>query len=411
MLDEITVTAARPPPLARQPRTVVKINGISLPQCVIEWTVLNNSFLEADTFDLSLAANRLPTAMNATWFSSLAADTFVEIFGGTTTTPDNPDPSELTSFIYGRIDDIEYEPVMGIVHLKGRDLTGAFIDAKVSANYTNQTSSKIAALLVANHPGIAATITATSTVVGNNFSQDTLELTANRSEWDLLGYLARQEGFVVDVFGSPSNGGPFLYFGTDLTGSGTTLNVKYQPPSTYGGSPVANVETLRFSRIMTVAKGISVTVSSGPRWNLTSKGSYPAATRQITPGRATPFGAETAYSYNIPAGATPQQCVARARSIYNQIIQHAMKADFTLPADTTTDVTSSVIVTGTGTAFDQAYYPREITRTMKFEDGEDGGFSMTVACQNTDPNLTPAETPSGTPPADEGTAQDEDESQ
>ena len=399
MLDDIVVTASRLPPLGTQPRTVVKINGSSLPQCVKEWTVVNNSFLEADTFDLTLIANRLPAAMNAVWFASLAADTFVEIFGGTTTTPDNPNPSELTSFIYGRIDDIEFEPVHGTLSLKGRDLTGAFIDAKVAANYTNQTSSQIVATIAAKH-GIATKITTTNTRVGNNYSQDTLELTANRSEWDLLAFLARQEGFVVNIINGA--GGPFLYFGSDLTGSGTTLSVKYQVPSNARGSPTANVMTMRFARVMTVAKGISVTVSSGPRWNPTSTGSYPSKTRQIAPGRASPFGAETAYYFNVPAGATPQQCVAKARSIYNQIIQHAMKVDFTLPADVTTDVTSTVVVTGTGTAFDQTYYPRAVTRTMKFEDGEDGGFSMSLACQNTDPNLTPAETPSGTQPADEG---------
>lgn len=395
MLGEQVVVASRQSG-ARQPRTVVKINGTTLPTCVIEWTVVNNSFLEADTFTLHLAANRLPSAMNAFWFSEQLKDFFVEIFGGLAKSAVIPPSSALKSFIYGRVDTIEYEPVAQVITLTGRDLTGAFIDAKVSTQYQNQKSSQIATLLASAHGIDTSMITATKTPVGNYFAQDTMELTAGRSEWDLLAYLARQEGFVVDIIGKS------LYFGADLTGTGSRLAVVYQLPSDVNGSPVANASAMSFTRVMTVAKGITVTVRSGPRWNPTTTQSYPVAARAITPGRSAPFGANTNYFFNMPAGATPQQCKAKAAQIYNEIIQHAGKAKFTLPADTTTDMTSSVVVTGTGTSWDQTYYPRLVTRTMHFEDG----FSMEIEAQNTSPNMTPANDPSGTPPADESVPQD-----
>lgn len=360
---------------ARQPRALVRLNGTVVPGW-ITWTVSNNSYYEADTFHLVFATARLPKGNDANWFST-QTETFVEILAGFPSNVDNPDANELTSLIYGRIDDMDYDPVAQTMTLTGRDLTAAFIDAKIASEYTNQTSSQIAKTLAGLH-GLTGVITATSTDVGNYYSHDNMQMQAGRSEWDLLAYLARHEGFVAYVSGST------LYFGPDQTGTGNPFVINYE---TGIGAPTANVSEMSFTRSQTVVKGISVTVSSAGRYNASVTKSYPVAPRGTTPGKSSPFGATTDYYYNIPAGATPLQVLARAQAIYNTIIQHAMKLKVRMPADVTTTPNSTINVRGTGTAFDQTYYPRLVTRSMSFDEG----FTMEIDAQNNSPNLTPAE--------------------
>jgi hypothetical protein len=361
---------------ARQPRALIRLNGGIVPGCV-EFTVTNNSFYEADTYHLVFAASKLPISNNAIWFAE-QTETFVEILAGFPSAPDNPDPNELTSFIYGRIDDLEFDPVAQTLTLAGRDLTAALIDAKIASEYTNKKSSDIATLLAQGH-GLTPQVTATSTNVGSYFEQDTMQLQAGRSEWDLLSFLAREEGFVTYVAGHT------LYFGPDQTGTGNSLVLTYIAPTVVGGPPSGNFTDVSFSRSQTVVKGISVTVRSAGRYNPTITRSYPVAPRGTAPGKASPFGPTSDYFYNMPAGATPQQVEQRAQKLYNQIIQHAMKLKARLPADVTTGPTSTIDFHGTGTAFDQTYFPRAVTRHMSIE-----GFTMEIDAQNTSPNLTPA---------------------
>lgn len=361
----------------RQPRALVKINGGVVAACV-KFTVANNSFYEADTYHLELSAHRLQqSAFTATWFSQ-QTETFVEVLAGFPSNPDQPDPRELTSFIYGRIDDMEFDPVQQKLTLSGRDLTGVFIDAKIASEYTNQTSSQIATQLAASH-GLQAQITKTSAPVGNYFGQDSMQLQAGMSEWDLLSRLAREEGFVVLVNGQT------LYFGPDQTGAGNPLVLTYVPPEVLGGPPSGNFSEIEFSRSQTVAKGITVTVLSAGRYNATVKASYPTTPRGIAAGKSSPYGAATVYTFNRPAGWTAIQVQQEAQKIYHQIISHAMKMRVRMPADVITSPQSSIQVKGTGTAFDQTYFPKLVTRSMDPEDG----FVMDIDAQNTSPNLTP----------------------
>jgi hypothetical protein len=360
----------------REPRALVRFNGSVVAGCE-SFTVANNSFYEADTYHLVLSASKLPLTNNAIWLAE-QTETFVEILAGFPSTPDKPSPNELTSFIYGRIDDMDFDPVSQTITLTGRDLTGAFIDAKIAQDYANQTSSQIATQLAGKH-GLATKITKTSTPVGNYFEQATMELQANLSEWDLLSRLAREEGFVVLIQGQT------LYFGPDQTGTGNPLVLNYVAPTVLGGPPSGNFEELSFSRSQTVVKGVTVTVQSAGRYNPTIKKSYPTAPRGISPGKSSPYGATTDYFYNMPAGATAIQVEQRAQAIYSQIISHAMKLKCRMPADVTTTPQSTIRVKGTGTAFDQTYFPKKVTRSLSTSEG----FVMDIEAQNTSPNLTP----------------------
>jgi len=363
---------------SKRPRGLVKLNGVAIPGWV-NFTVTNNSYYEADTFHLVYSTLKLPAGNDADWFSQ-QLETFVEILMGFPSNPDQPNANELTSFIYGRIDDLEYDPVEETITLTGRDLTGAFIDSKIDTEYANQTSSQIATQLAGKH-GLQTNITKTSTPVGNYFEQDTMQLQANLSEWDLLSRLAREEGFVVLVSGQT------LYFGPAQTGTGNPLTLTYVKPAAPGGPPAGNFESIKFSRSQTVVKGITVTVRSAGRYNPTVTKSFPTAPKGTTPGKATPYGATTNYFYNRPAGWTPIQVEQEAQKIYNQIISHAMKLQVRMPADVITSPQSTIQAKGTGTAFDQTYFPKIVTRTMTFDEG----FVMDIGAQNTSPNLAQAQ--------------------
>lgn len=361
--------------IARTPRGAVRINGQLLPGWIY-WRVSNTSFYESDVFEVKYAASALPPGYDATWFMSQTSDIFVEILGGS---PTIPDVNQLTSFVYGRVDDIEYDPVSECLTLTGRDLVGAFIDQKIMANYTNQRASDIVQTL-ATAQNVSYQITPTTNYTGSPVGTDTVRMHVG-SAWDLLCDLAREAGFIVSMKNQT------LYFGPDNTGTGTTLAISYQRAPTGGGTPIGNFESIHFTRSLTVVKGITVTVMSAGTTGATIKKSYPTAPRSIAPGKSSPYGSTTNYYVTMPAGAPAGKVLQRAETLYNQIISHAMRLSLRMPADETTTPFSSIKVTGTGTSADQVYFPRVVTRIMSVDDG----FSMEIDAQSNSPNLTVAE--------------------
>lgn len=371
-----------PKPAGRRPRGIVKIDGKAVPGW-IEFTVTNNSYAEADTFEVTYAASALPKSNGADWFMGQAADLFVEIFAGLPSDPDSPNASELTSLIYGRVDDIEFDPVRTVVKLTGRDLTGAFIDAKLITQYVNQGVISIIQSLADSHQ-IEAFISPAppqDLKVGTYYERDTVQLGTNNSEWDLICQLARENGLVTYVSGKTLN------FVPDPRPSATPYLIQWKKPDSAGGPPQANVIDLEFSRSMTVAKGISVTVRSASFKDKPIVRSYPKNPRGIQPGKSSPYGALQPYYYNLPPGSTVQQVEAYAEGTFQQITSHAMKLRATLPADGVLSINMPIRVQGTGTPCDQIYFPRQIRRTLSMEEG---GYMMEVEAQNTTPELAQA---------------------
>jgi hypothetical protein len=277
MLNQLPVVSA-----GRQPGAIVRVNGTPL-QGWISWEVSNNSFYEADTYRVSFAASALPADYDITWFAT-QKEIFVEILAGFPSNQQAPNAAELTSLIYGRVDDIKFNPVTGVIDLTGRDLTAVFIDNKLVQNYQNQRASDIAIKLAYEHDLQSVVTTTEPNQTGTYYQIDHVKLTTS-SEWDLLAALARQEGFICYVSGQT------LYFEPDPRDTTNPYIVRWQPPDQDQGPPSANVMELNFSRALTVAKGVTVTVSSP---SVRSKSpvvqSYPSVAKTIQPGKASPFG-------------------------------------------------------------------------------------------------------------------------
>lgn len=378
VVETVTVSASRSLQMARQPRGIVQLNGVRVDGW-ISWTVTSNSFFEADTFRVSYAASILPPANDADWFSQ-QKEIFVEIFAGFPTDPAKPDPGELASLIYGRVDSIEFDPHDGGITLSGRDLTAVFIDSKIASEYKNQPSSGIVATLAAGHAGIETSIVATKSKAGTYFDQDQYQLRANHSEWDLIAYLARKEAFVAYVQSHT------LFFQPDQTSTNNPFNIIWQRPSATNASPTANVEELHFFRDLTVGKGIAVTArSANLKTGVPVVQSYPSAARPITPGKASPFGQVQNFYVSLAAGKTPFDVEAEAKARYDEIVGQEMKMTCRLPADSMLGVQTPIKVSGTRTKFDQVYYPRAITRVMSIDEG----YEMTVDASNVNADSTP----------------------
>jgi len=370
--------------IARRPRAMVKVtgaatNGVYPPAVIVpweSWTVDNNTFYQADTFRVSIPSSALPADVNANWFSS-QSEAFIEILAGFPNDPLSFTEADLDSLIYGRIDDIEYDPVSTMISLTGRDLTAVFIDAKTTIQYQNLTSSQVAAKLAASH-GLSVSGPATTTPAGSLYARDHVSMTDRRSEWDLLTWLAQQEGFACYVTGRTLNFGPR----------------PPAPPEPYElrwevddkGHPSANVQYLRTSRSLTVAKGITVVVKSPSlKTSKAVTGYYPNKPKTTQAGKASPFG--NTQIYTITRGGLDQAGADKlAAKIHREITQHEMKLRARLPADSILTQTAMVRLTGTGTKFDQDYYVDGLSRSMSLDEG----YVMDISAKNINPETVPS---------------------
>jgi phage protein D len=363
-------------PSARTPRGAVKLNG-ELIAGWMEMEVTNNAYYSADTFRCKFAGAMLPPDRDADWFSQ-QRDMYVELFIGFPPDPTSFTPYDLDSFIYGQVDHVSVDPITNTIEVDGRDLTRVFIDDKTTQKWPNQTSSQIATQLAEAH-GLVASVTATTTKVGKFYEIDHVNMADERSEWDLLTYLADLEGFKVWVRGQT------LYFHPAPSPLTTPpYQIVYQVSDT-GAGPKANFEAVRFQRALTVSRGIQVKIRS---WNKKfAKGftvSYPSNVKTIKVGSATVGAGAQIYSKTVP-NLTKDQALQRAQSWYNQIVAHEMKLEgLTIPGDNDLDTTSLIQLSGTGTAFDQVYFPDSITRRLSF----DGGYEMTIEAKNHAPDST-----------------------
>jgi len=360
-------------PTGQIPRGAVKLND-ELITGWIDLEVDNNAYYAADTFRCKFDGARLPPDRNANWFSE-QQDMFVELFIGYPDDPVNYGPTDLKSFIYGQVDHITIDPITYTIEVDGRDLSRLFIDNKTTQKWPNQTSSQIATMLAKKH-GLTPVVQATTAKVGTYYEIDHVNMADERSEWDILNYLADIEGFKVWVRGKS------LYFQPPLAANTTPYPLVYRSQTASSGA-MANFEAVNFTRALTVSRGIQVKIKS---WNKKfAKGfvvSYPSNVKTIRVGSATVGSGAQIYSKTIP-NLTQDQALQRAQSWYNQIVAHELKIEgLTVPGDNALDIPSLISLSGTGTKFDQTYYTDSIRRTLNFEDS----YSMTIGAKNHSPD-------------------------
>lgn len=357
---------------SRSPRGVVKLNGSPI-SAWVDFEVDNNGFYQADTFRVNFAANWLPADRSLSWLLS-QADLTVELFAGFPPDPQNYDSSYLKSLIIGRVDDVQYKPVAGIVELSGRDYTSQFLDTKTAEQFTTKTSSQVAQILAARH-SMSASVQATTTTVGTYYQIDHVKVSDSQTEWDLLTWLAHKENFACYVEGQTLHFEPL----PDPDKSDTYV-IQWQDPTSDSGAPRSNVIDLDFSRNLTVAKDIIVYVRSmnaKQKKGFTVKAQGQHNKNKVIRNAQLPYGQAQVYSYSIP-GLTQAEAQSRANAYLQDLSKHEMKLQATLPGDDVLSPSTLISVTGTGTVFDQIYYPDSVIRSMSIRDG----YRMTVSAKN-----------------------------
>lgn len=355
----------------RQPRAVVKINGTPIWGWV-SFEVSVNAYREADTFSVVFASKGLPPERDTTW---LVAQTTmqIEIWAGFPLDPDNYTSDDLELLISGHVDDTSVNLVARTIELTGRDLTALFIDAKTAESFKNQTAAQVVQTLASRH-GLEAYIKVSDLTLQGAFYQiDHAIATQGQTEWDLLCSLAQFVGAIAYVRGMTLN------FVDDPNN-----NHDRQFPVTWVDSDDAqtfraNVANIKFARSLIAGKTVTVTVRS---WNLQQgtsfNVSFPAA--EGTAARQGKVGDPTQnFSRSFP-NLTKDDAMKRAQKIYNEIIKKEMRASIDMPAANPSDfdITDSIPISGTGTAFDQTYFPQSIRRSMSIT----GGYTMSIESSN-----------------------------
>jgi hypothetical protein len=346
----------------RHPRGIVRVNG-ELFTGWLEWEVENNIYYQADTFRVVFAIGALPSGRDADWFTTQQS-LRIEIFGGIPPDPTNYTSADLTQWIAGFADEVEINFASQEMYLHGRDYTALLIDAQTIENWVNQTSStivnKVAGIfnLSTVDSNGKSTISETKTKVGDFVEISTSHLTTGKSYWDLLTYLANREQFIIYVSGNN------LYFQPPVDSLSEPYVLQWNTdPFSFNGMHVTA------SRNMVLANNIQVVVKSFHRGiGQTVTAIYPATV---------PSGAKLIRRKF--SSLTQEAATMKAKAIYQQMMQHEVKLEAELPADDLLTTAQSIKLAGT--AFDQIFYPSEVTRRMNVHDG----YTMKLKAKNISP--------------------------
>jgi len=361
------------PPAAktlRQPIAVVRLDGQEL-QGVRSVKVANSAHRAADTFEVRLALQQQPS--NADWAAWGGPNTRSEIevlFG--LADPATGQRVALQSAIIGPVDKIEVEQPDNQVVLSGRDYSAVLIDTQSFESFENKLASEVATLIAERH-GLTPRVTATTTPIGQFSAHDNAYTgaTVRQSEWDLLTRLAQAENFDVFVRGRT------LFFQPPADPAGQPYPLGWTPAAGLGLAPQASVKNLRLTRMVPLTRDLIVTVTShasasGTAITQTAR----SALTGPSAGSAAIVGPQL-YVVDIP-GLTAAQAAARAQKLISDFGRHERLVDVEMPGDPLLTIDSPLILSGTGTGWDQSYFIDRIERELSLG----RGFTMHLSAKN-----------------------------
>jgi len=350
------------PGVSRRPRLGVLANGDPV-LGVREAEVYVNNYFAANRFNVTIALGSDPQWTASAWATADTVTLEIDVGFLPDLAIENMDPPWV-SLIQGKVDAVVIDPIVSTVRLEGRDFTSLFIETPVEGSFTNQTASEIATNLAARH-NLSAVVAATTTPVGRYYGNEYDQITLNQfasatTEWNLLVWLAEQEGFDVWVQDNT------LYFQPKPENQNPDFIVR--AGLSFGTS---NVESLRMERKLGLAANVMVTMKS---WNSANQTAY-AETAAAAGTESS--GNPKSYVFVHP-NLTPDQLLAQAQRRLNEIIQHERVIEFIMPGELQLSARSQVALVGTNTAFDQTYKVETIERRLDYW----GGFTQLVRAKN-----------------------------
>lgn len=363
--------AAPPMSKGRRPRGVFKINGQST--AFIGWSVTNNTHFNADTWNAELECWNQPDNFGFAYWADTTDAVQIEILMGFLAASDDVSaaPASPTSLIAGQVDTVEIDPITGNLHISGRDLTAKLIDMKVTAKYPDAVSSFIVNDLC-TQAGLTPQITTTTVPVGQLSDGAYASLSRDIPAWDIIVFLAQQEGFDAYVKGST------LYFGppqADMDTSPFPVTISRNS----SGGIVSNVIDPKLKRSLTLAGDISVTVISHSYQGGNSVKAIATRAGTKPTGSSAAKGSPNVQNYTIRR---PNLTQAQAQQVANSELAELTKfeklLDFSVEGDPTFSVRRMINLTGTGTSYDQKYYVKSIEQSYKFG----SKYDMHVSAKN-----------------------------
>jgi phage protein D len=356
---------------SRTPRFIAKINGISVP--VISFEMSSPYYYESDTFELTISKKTFPKEMNNDFWSNNRAF-LCEFYLGFPSDPLNYTENDLELMLLAQTDELEIDEIDGTYFLTGRDLSAKLIDNKTTDKFQNQTSSEVAAIF-AKRRGLKANITKTTVPVGYYYGIDHVQLETEKTEWDILTYLAQKESFLAYVSGDT------LYFNPLPTQQSDSIVFQYENNQEDQGEYKSfNGMSLKLTKDMTIAKDVIVKVRS---WNQRQKQGYTVTAKALPDkktyisSKAKPIGDAQVYSY-VVGGLTQEQATKYVQEKLKQITVFQKKIEIRCPGINNLKKNNTITLEGSSAGFDQVYYPSKVTRRINLNEG----YIMEIEAKN-----------------------------
>lgn len=334
----------------QQPRFQLLLNGVAA-KYPLSATVTTNNYSEPSTFEATIILDP-NDPIGVTEDASVSVEITATLQGG------NP-----TTLIYGLVDNVEVDAIVGTATFSGRDLAGRLVDTPTEDTFGNYTPSQVVEKFVADHAasGLQGDITAVKGSVGRFYGIDYAftifgQLYRATNQWDMVLFLAQMVGFEARITGKT------LYFGppTAETSKPFIVAVNGLPAS------AANVENLHLARSLTLAKDVQVTVLSWNSYLVRPIKRVVKSVNQKAPKGG--FGPTQNYVFYKP-DLTPDQALQYGLAKLKDITKRERVVSFELPFELTLQNDSIVKLQGTGSDWDQVYYIDQIEREISFASG------------------------------------------
>ncbi len=173
----------------RVPRLQVMVDGAAV-EGVVTADIFATSLLSADRFRVQLAGGDFGALQRPGVRVMIAAAMADEAW---------------TPLVTGQVDSVSWDAAYRLLDVEGRDLSAVLMETQAGETFANQTSSEIVTAVAARN-GLGADVEATDMPVGRYYQGQHDRMTLGQyaraqTEWDLLAWLAGQEGFELGMVG------------------------------------------------------------------------------------------------------------------------------------------------------------------------------------------------------------------
>ena len=231
--------------------------------------------------------------------------------------------------VTGQVDSLAWDAANRVLDLEGRDLSAVLMETQAGETFANQTASEIVAAVAARN-GLAADVTDTATPVGRYYQGQHDRMTLGQfaraqTEWDLLAWLAGQEGFELGMVGERLSFGPRDDAAIDLA--------------------AADCVSVVLQQQVGLCRPLRVTVRS---WGTRTGKGVEAKAEAAGDG---PVWAQSIVRPNL----TADEAERLATRTVGDLQRHAWTGQVSMPGELELTARSRVVLTGAGEAWDRAF--------------------------------------------------------